>query len=123
MPPRAKSICRAPGCGTLIDKPGHCDRHKKDDRAKAWGRKDPAYARAYGHDWSTRIRPWVMTRDNGLCQACLRTGQLTPASEVDHIVPVSQGGTNDLGNLEAICHRCHTTKTAAESRQGRVSNG
>lgn len=37
--------------------------------------------------------------------------------EVDHVVPVSRGGTNDLGNLVAACSRCNGGKSAGEARR------
>jgi 5-methylcytosine-specific restriction protein A len=41
---------------------------------------------------------------------------VTIATEVDHIVPKSQGGTDDDDNLQAICSPCHKTKTGSERR-------
>lgn len=32
------------------------------------------------------------------------------ALEVDHIVPRSQGGSNDLSNLQALCSLCNVQK-------------
>jgi len=49
-----------------------------------------------------------------LCRECLKQGRLTPATEVDHIVPLASGGTNDLENLQPLCHSCHSRKTAKE---------
>ena len=34
--------------------------------------------------------------------------------EVDHIVALYRGGTNDLNNLEALCRNCHGKKTFRE---------
>merc|ERR1712000_438717 len=31
--------------------------------------------------------------------------------EIDHIVPLSQNGTNERKNLQALCKKCHTMKT------------
>lgn len=59
-----------------------------------------------------------MHRDMRLCQACLRNGKLTPATEVDHIEPRAKGGTDDMGNLRAICTPCHAAKTAREASPG-----
>jgi 5-methylcytosine-specific restriction endonuclease McrA len=33
------------------------------------------------------------------------------ADQVDHIVPVSLGGTGDQSNLRALCGTCHTAET------------
>lgn len=58
---------------------------------------------------STRFE--VFKRDEFTCQYCGRT---SPAVilEVDHIVPVSKGGTNDLMNLITSCRDCNRGKGA-----------
>lgn len=56
----------------------------------------------------------VLKRDNYRCTRC----GASPASnhtvelEVDHIVPVARGGTNDLGNLQTLCRPCNQGKKA-----------
>lgn len=67
-----------------------------------------------------RLRLRILQRDKYLCQPCLRSGRYTEANQVDHIKPRSQGGTNDRGNLEAICSgpgtpMCHEEKTKREA--------
>lgn len=49
------------------------------------------------------IRQEALRRDNGRCQVCgkERSGQ------VHHVIPRSQGGTNDLSNLITLCGQCH----------------
>ena len=39
------------------------------------------------------------------CQIC--GGVLDESYEVDHILPVSQKGTNHISNLRALCRGCH----------------
>lgn len=41
-------------------------------------------------------------------------------SEVDHLLPVIQGGTNHLDNLVAACHRCNAEKSGMTPSQWRV---
>jgi len=36
--------------------------------------------------------------------------------QVDHRVPLEQGGGNDDVNLQLLCDDCHKIKTAAEAR-------
>ena len=36
------------------------------------------------------------------------------AADLEHKMPLSQGGTNDKGNLQMLCKCCHGIKTAAE---------
>jgi hypothetical protein len=37
--------------------------------------------------------------------------------EMDHIVPVADGGSSDLGNLRTLCYRCHTSVTRTQNMQ------
>jgi hypothetical protein len=37
--------------------------------------------------------------------------------EIDHIVELRNGGTNDLSNLQALCLMCHRVKTTRKSRE------
>jgi 5-methylcytosine-specific restriction protein A len=51
-----------------------------------------------------------MLRSNPICQYC----GLEEASEVDHVVPLAAGGTNDYDNLRTSCKACHSRKTVIE---------
>jgi 5-methylcytosine-specific restriction endonuclease McrA len=47
------------------------------------------------------------------CTKCGMT--LAPGMwDVDHVVPVAEGGGNDLDNLQALCTTCHRRKSNAE---------
>ncbi|MFO0448249.1 MAG: HNH endonuclease signature motif containing protein [Pseudomonadota bacterium] len=65
----------------------------------------------------TRLR--ILREANGTCQCqeCKSTGRLRPAHEVDHIVPVWEGGGEDDANLQAINRQCHKAKTADEAKR------
>ena len=76
--------------------------------------KRSRHARGYGTAWD-KLRKQAMDRDTWLCQPCKRKGKLTPATEVDHLVPKFEGGTDDLENLAATCAPCHRIKTQAEA--------
>lgn len=60
---------------------------------------------------SKRSRFDVFKRDGFCCQYC---GKHPPEAvlEVDHIVPVAGGGTNDEGNLVTSCFECNRGKAA-----------
>lgn len=47
---------------------------------------------------------------------CFRYTKINPTSnlEVEHSLPLSEGGTNDLSNLRLMCCDCHKAKTSAE---------
>lgn len=38
--------------------------------------------------------------------------------ECDHVVPIAEGGRNDIANGRAICFGCHDEKSRAESERG-----
>lgn len=63
-------------------------------------------------NWKTTRRR-ILARDGHRC-ACGN-----PATQVDHIVNVSAGGTHEDDNLRAICGPCHEAKTKLEQQAGR----
>lgn len=67
-----------------------------------------------GRPWR-RKRETILVRDNYTCQVC---GLVTLDLEVDHVINIAQGGTDDEGNLQSLCVPCHKVKTAAESAAG-----
>lgn len=114
---RPNKPCRAKGCQVLTRAAGgYCDEHM--DQAKAWATRQGS-GRG-GRPWR-RTREEVLKRDSYLCQCedCKRLERVRPAHEVDHVVPLAQGGTDSLSNLAAINHGCHRVKTLRESAAGR----
>lgn len=78
-------------------------------------RHEPAGSQTWGQGrggrpWR-RLRAQILLRDLYTCQEC---GLVSERLEVDHTVPVSQGGTDDPSNLRAMCSPCHRVKTARE---------
>lgn len=57
---------------------------------------------------STRRSLQVFARDNYSCTACGAADDLS----VDHIQPVSKGGTNEMSNLQTLCRSCNSAKGA-----------
>ena len=67
-------------------------------------------------------RPWQRKRERlfrsePLCRICGALGRVSLATEVDHVVPLAEGGSNDDANLQPICGDCHKAKTAEEIRR------
>lgn len=60
---------------------------------------------------SKRLRFEILRRDNHRCHYCGR-GTDTVTLEVDHVVPVALGGTDDPTNLVAACEDCNSGKTS-----------
>lgn len=72
--------------------------------------------RTRGSAWmATRER--ILRRDMGLCQcgACKLLPAPRIAHQVDHIVPLADGGADADHNLQALNVDCHALKTAAEN--------
>jgi hypothetical protein len=69
----------------------------------------------------TNIPSWaeraVVTRDNGLCVVCKKDllREFTAPRHIDHIVPLSRAGINDLVNLQLMCDSCNRKKHANET--------
>lgn len=60
---------------------------------------------------SGRVRQNVFMRDNYTCQICGANRYRDKVKiEIDHILPVSKGGTNDPNNLQTLCQRCNREK-------------
>ena len=70
-----------------------------------------SHARGYGWKWQ-QVRVAVLKRDRYVCQCsvCKSSGRVRVASEVDHIVPKAQGGSDAMDNLQAINAQCHRDK-------------
>ncbi len=54
----------------------------------------------------------VRARDRGYCAECgvNPSIELHDDENIDHIVPLSKGGTNDLVNLQLLCKTCNSKK-------------
>lgn len=55
------------------------------------------------------VRYQVLTAAKGRCALCGATNREQPL-EIDHIIPRSRGGTNDLENLQVLCGPCNRSK-------------
>ena len=53
----------------------------------------------------------IYTRDNGICQICKRRVAKREAS-LDHIVPLSKGGSHTMANLQLAHRRCNYKRGA-----------
>jgi len=106
--PRAKSICLTRGCLSIAIGDGRCETHQL---RKSWNRTS-ARNSTRPRDWSAR-RSRTLARDRFTCQQCGAREHL----EVDHIVPVSHGGSWELENLWVLCKPCHRRKTYIEDHR------
>jgi 5-methylcytosine-specific restriction protein A len=97
---------------------GRCVAHERS-RRRAYERRparQAAHALYHSAAW-LKLRAEVLAL-NPWCEACLARGERVPATEVDHALPVAEGGAPlDSANLRALCLRCHSRKTMSEQRR------
>ena len=105
MPTKPKRPCSYPGCPNLTNGQYCADhttiarrQYDKYERAADVNRK-------YGRAWK-RIRDRHISQ-HPLCEECIKVGKMTPAAEVHHKTPISQGGTHARENLMSLCRSCH----------------
>jgi 5-methylcytosine-specific restriction protein A len=55
---------------------------------------------------NAQIRLKVFSRDKYRCVECGKSAHLT----IDHILPISKGGTDELNNLQTMCDGCNQRK-------------
>jgi 5-methylcytosine-specific restriction endonuclease McrA len=61
-----------------------------------------------GAPYTTEALDWIASLVDPVCAYCGRT-----ATEIDHVVPVSLGGTGDVANLVPACRECNARKSNA----------
>jgi len=64
-------------------------------------------------------RKYVFERNNYQCQSCHKIDLTAKNLQVDHIIPLAQGGANDLSNLQTLCAKCNREKSAKLDRRFR----
>ena len=67
--------------------------------------------------WSSRyvsdeLRSKVLRRDEHRCTSCKSTENL----EIDHVLPISQGGSSECDNLQVLCRSCNRKKRTTHKR-------
>lgn len=76
-----------------------------------------AMSQWYANKKWRRVRASFIQR-NPLCKECNNKGIVKGAEVVDHIKPISQGGSEySLTNLQALCKVCHDKKSRREQAQ------
>jgi 5-methylcytosine-specific restriction endonuclease McrA len=55
------------------------------------------------------VREFVLKRDNFTCKSCRKNCNEVKLT-IDHIIPLSKGGSNDISNLQTLCLFCNQSK-------------
>jgi len=86
------------------------DRYHNDAEFKKgvrdWFTRRRNTKRANGGEYTSEEWDSMCLLVGGRCVAC---GQITKL-EVDHVIPVSQGGRNDIDNIQPLCRSCNASK-------------
>ena len=94
----------------------HAKKYRKDnpEKVRAITHNARAKKRANGgsHTGSDIID--IMRLQNNRCALCRIKIGVKIKYEVDHIVPVSAGGSNDRRNLQCLCKKCNNAKAAKD---------
>ena len=88
------------------------EREMRSDKARASASLRWERSKTEGGKPASRgVRFKVLTRDEFTCRYC---GRKAPdvTLDVDHVIPVRDGGSDDLGNLVAACVDCNAGKSA-----------
>ena len=117
MPRRALKGCNYAGCPALIERGRYCAEHQRRGSMSADMQRGSASARGYDARWR-QLRAMFLAR-HPLCAdpfGVHQRDQVTVvATDVDHILPRRAGGADSYDNLQALCHVCHSRKTALQS--------
>lgn len=112
MPTKIKKLCKHTYCNKIIDDGAWCNEHQpiRDSR---YAKKD--YSKWYSTTtWKSARLAYLA--ENPFCVHCQQDGLISKADVIDHIQP-HKGDRRlfwDFDNWQALCKRCHDSKTATE---------
>lgn len=112
MPNLPRRPCCVPGCSAYAVKgQGRCAAHARQPLSEYRAQTNALYKTGR---WRV-MRTKQLAREP-LCRICAAEKRLTVATEVDHIRPHKGNKAlfYDISNLQSLCHRCHSAKTARE---------
>ena len=109
--------CAAPACGALVRGVRYCPKHEhliKVVTRQHDERRESSTQRGYSYKWQQARKGFLAKHP--LCAECGGQGRIAAATDLDHIIP--HKGDKDAfwtrSNWQALCHPCHSRKTATE---------
>ena len=70
------------------------------------------------HQPTKEERQILLDKADGCCELCKKV--IKKAFDIDHIIPLAEGGSNEHANLQVLCKPCHFEKTQTEHEQGYI---
>jgi len=89
-------------------------RFRRIQRFGSWpGAEEPPTSNLFGGRTviSVRVRWEILQRDGNRCVVCGQGASDGVTLEIDHIVPVSKGGSDEKSNLQVLCAPCNRGKS------------
>lgn len=64
--------------------------------------------------WPKRVEAILRSRDRGKCSSCNANLvlELEDIVHIDHMIPIVNGGCNDIVNLQILCSKCNLNKSS-----------
>ena len=112
--------CARSSCPNLaLPNEPYCAACTKRNTKRYYQARNKSYQHLYSSRWRKASKSFIAC--NPLCAECLKQGRQTPATVTDHIVPHKGDTTTfwDVSNWQALCKRCHDTKTSKEGAFGK----
>lgn len=119
-----RKLCAASGCEDIaLDGVPHCELHAARAKARLVAKRAKAQTSEQAQFGRRlyRLERWVkesrnFLKANPLCVDCAELGAVEQATDVDHVIPHrgDRGLFFQRSNWQALCHRCHSRKTARE---------
>lgn len=123
-------LCHRPAVDALLQ---YCERHAKrrvasntyirtapENKGSRGGgkRRNSAAVEFYNSSRWHNLRKEYLTEDNMWCIACANLGNLTLATDVDHIIPrkIKPELQWEESNFQPLCKQCHLRKSAKDKR-------
>jgi 5-methylcytosine-specific restriction protein A len=118
-----KYLCRFPGCGELLDKPGYCGQHRRPAAApKAPPFENAQRSNYYGSSrWKSLARQAI--RKSPQCAVC-GVGKADGAILEAHHREPPRGDEEmffDENNIMVLCQPCHRVVTAREIQERKMN--
>lgn len=82
--------------------------------------RDARRKRALGSHTADEILA-LLERQNWKCAAC--NISIRKRRHIDHVIPLSRGGSNDIANLQGLCPACNCSKNAKDPIVWAQENG